>query len=152
MHGWFFAKLWFDQLAAASRPNTFHCLSTSGKEWVSLNYDREMLHINVCQTFFWEGGGWNQMKQVMLETNYKLIKQSIREMAKKLSLWVRELLMPKAIQIYFGVSHQAHALVCVCVCVCVCECVKNDQASSKTRNLDSCFSLVGPHQQGPELC
>ena len=30
--------------------------------------------------------------------------------------------------------------------VCVCVCQKNDQASSKTRALDSCFGLVGPHQ------
>ena len=29
---------------------------------------------------------------------------------------------------------------------------KNDQASSKTWTLDSCFGLVGSHQQGAELC
>ena len=42
--------------------------------------------------------------------------------------------------------------VCVCVCVCVWECVKNGQASSKTQSLHSCFGLVGPHQQGAEIC
>ena len=42
----------------------------------------------------------------------------------------------------------AWVLMCVCVCVCV---SKNDRASSKTQTLDSCFSLVGPHQQGEEL-
>ena len=43
--------------------------------------------------------------------------------------------------------------VCVGAYVGMCVCQKkNDQASSKTQTLDSCFSLVGPHQQGEELC
>ena len=55
--------------------------------------------------------------------------------------------------------------VCVGVCVCVRArarvrarvrvrvCVsQNNQAFNKTQTLDSCFSLVGPHQQGAELC
>ena len=43
--------------------------------------------------------------------------------------------------------------VCVCVCVCVSVCVsKHDQAFSKTQTLDSCFGLVGPHQQGAKSC
>ena len=58
--------------------------------------------------------------------------------------------------------------MCMCVQMCthvsvfgsVCVCVfvsKNDQASCKTQTLDSCFGLVGSHQQGavmlePEEC
>ena len=38
------------------------------------------------------------------------------------------------------------------VALCVYVCQKNDHASSKTRTLDSCFVLVGPDQQGAELC
>ena len=48
----------------------------------------------------------------------------------------------------------AWILGCVCMsvraCVCVCVCVKKWPGSSKTRTLDSCFGLVGSHQQGAE--
>ena len=40
--------------------------------------------------------------------------------------------------------------LCVCVCVCVCVCQNDNLHRVNTPALDSCFGLIGHHQQGAE--
>ena len=45
---------------------------------------------------------------------------------------------------------RARVCVCACVCVCVCVCQNDSLHWVNTPTLDSCFGLVGHHQQGAE--